>query len=501
MTIELPAAADIEGAIAVWSAEDPRLEMLLLRYRAPARALRHYGLILWEGGDPRAAAQALTGATALQPTDFRLWSDLSGALNAAGQLHQAATCMEEALRHDRTRAENWMRLGSIRSTLGDASGAEAALQTALTHDPELAEAHLSLGLILFGEKRFNEAARHLRIATETGSDVAPALRACYAQALGYIGDFAGAAAAFAPACISEPDNAVVAMKHAQACFVADLASNRSVGEAVAACRARPHVTAKIFETISRQAFHLLSAFDHRGAALRLGEARLAARPGDPECTYLLAVLRGEAIRRSPDRYIASFFDQFAEEFDHQLVDVLGYDAFRQLATLAERYMTKSTRMLDLGCGTGLAGPLLAAPGRTLTGVDLSPGMLRKACERACYDELVEGEAVAYLADHRNAFDLIFAADVLIYVGDLGELMARAAEALAPGGVFALTIETADEDLALLPSGRFAHGLAHVQRLATDSAFDVLEAETIPIRYETRGFVTGTLIVLRKASVA
>ena len=56
------------------------------------------------------------------------------------------------------------------------------------------------------------------------------------------------------------------------------------------------------------------------------------------------------------------------------------------------------RILDLGCGTGLAAPYLSTFGGHLVGVDISPRMLEKARERKVYNRLIESEAVAYLAN-------------------------------------------------------------------------------------------------------
>ena len=55
----------------------------------------------------------------------------------------------------------------------------------------------------------------------------------------------------------------------------------------------------------------------------------------------------------------------------------------------------------------------------MTGVDLSPAMIAKARERGIYDELVAGDAAALLERERERiFDLIVAADSLVYIGDL-----------------------------------------------------------------------------------
>ena len=97
MQIQLPSAAEVTHALEIWSGRDPRLVQLLDRYGAPAPALRHYGLVLWEGGNLQAAAQALTGAAALTPQDARVWSDLASVFHGLGNADQALACAEESL--------------------------------------------------------------------------------------------------------------------------------------------------------------------------------------------------------------------------------------------------------------------------------------------------------------------------------------------------------------------------------------------------------------------
>ena len=81
---------------------------------------------------------------------------------------------------------------------------------------------------------------------------------------------------------------------------------------------------------------------------------------------------------------------------------LGYAAPQLLtAALAEFIPFGEERLavLDAGVGTGLCGPLLRSSARQLVGVDLSAGMLAKARERNVYDELHEGELVAFMRAH------------------------------------------------------------------------------------------------------
>ena len=48
-------------------------------------------------------------------------------------------------------------------------------------------------------------------------------------------------------------------------------------------------------------------------------------------------------------------------------------------------------------------------------------MLQKASEKQIYDELVCCDALEFLADSEKGYDLVIAADFLVYVGDLEPL--------------------------------------------------------------------------------
>ena len=153
-------------------------------------------------------------------------------------------------------------------------------------------------------------------------------------------------------------------------------------------------------------------------------------------------------------------------------------------------------MLDIGCGTGLAAKELVPFGSTLIGVDLSSGMLAEAAKRGGYAELVKSEAVAYLETKPNRFDLIFAADSLIYFGDLGPLLSATSGVMVQGGLFALSIEVATGDgFTLQPSGRFAHSLDYLKAAAID--FTILETVESNIRLEAGRPVSGLYVIMKR----
>lgn len=344
--------------------------------------------------------------------------------------------------------------------------AEAAFLQALRLDPKLAAAFAGLGFLYFRQRRYKEAADRLGSAIRLGNQV-PLVNSCLGQALYLLGNFQGAGDAFAIDASVHPHSVQIRKKLALIRFVESMI-REGLQSAVAIYREIAGPDAEDLEVVMRTAFHLLSSYGYRDAAIQLGQARLALAPEDPIQRYLLAALMREPLSRAPQDYIISYFNKFAEFFDAQLVDVLGYTAPEDLHRLLAGTRRTFPDVLDLGCGTGLAGPLLQSLAGTLTGVDLSRKMLEKAEERRVYDWLIEGEILRTLECQPDCFDLIFAADVLIYFGDLVQLMSSVAQSLKPGGLFAFSIEcTSDAGYTLLPSGRFAHSPAYIEELARD----------------------------------
>lgn len=220
--------------------------------------------------------------------------------------------------------------------------------------------------------------------------------------------------------------------------------------------------------------------------------------------YLAAVGTGVTPRHAPGRYVQGLFDAYAEDFDHHIVDVLGYRAHeilaRRLALQAQGRRFASA--LDLGCGTGLCGVLVKPAVERMTGVDLSLGMLEKARATGAYEALHHGELLHYLQSLDAAaqrHELVIAGDVFIYVGELAPVFAAVDRCLAPGGLFAFSVEEAPtgSEMLLQPTLRYAHSRAHVETLATTHGFAVLDAHRAPIRSEQRRAIEGLFFVLRK----
>src|SRR5438067_2541231 len=76
-------------------------------------------------------------------------------------------------------------------------------------------------------------------------------------------------------------------------------------------------------------------------------------------------------------------------------------------------------------------------------------MIDQARSRGVYDRLDVGDLVATLRNAPRSFDLLVAADVFVYVGDLAPAFEAAAAALRPGGLLAFTVEAGPGDRYLM----------------------------------------------------
>lgn len=243
--------------------------------------------------------------------------------------------------------------------------------------------------------------------------------------------------------------------------------------------------------------------DHDAAVAAYAEAlRLDPADHGGVTVRLAAIGRGAVPDKAPDAYVATLFDQCADEFDDILVEQLGYAVPMMLRErIALLGIGPWQRLLDLGCGTGLTGVSLADMAGEITGVDLSEELLAQADERGVYGDLYVGEATGFLEDAEDGpWDLVTATDVLPYLGALEAFFAGAARCTSPGGVLCVSTETLpglDRDYTVGPKHRFAHSQAYLDRLMAATGFEPLSCEPITVRHDAGEPVPGLLLIARR----
>jgi len=247
----------------------------------------------------------------------------------------------------------------------------------------------------------------------------------------------------------------------------------------------------------------LDAAGRRDEAVAAYAAYLAGDPADVMGAAVRLALLGATPQpeRLPPAYVRTLFDQYAPRFEASLIGRLAYRAPFQLRAALDAVAPAAApegRVLDLGCGTGLAGEAMRGRAAWLEGVDLSPAMVERARRKGIYDRLEVGEAVAALGDARDRFDIVVAADVVVYLGNLIPLFEAVRRALAPDGRFALSAQrTAGDGFVLGGDHRYSHSPAYLKAAAEASGLAVERLEEAVCRTEANADVPGLIVVLRE----
>ncbi|MDF1608789.1 methyltransferase domain-containing protein [Hoeflea sp. YIM 152468] len=233
----------------------------------------------------------------------------------------------------------------------------------------------------------------------------------------------------------------------------------------------------------------LSPVDIFGAGLKLSLTGQAAPPAIP-----------------PSEYVEALFDEYSGRFDTALVNRLGYCVPERLACLIGEVAGEAAlfaKTIDLGCGTGLFGERIRHMTSWLEGYDLSQGMLAKAVEKGVYDHLdqadiLHGCLASQPADAAQA-DLVAAADVFAYFGDLDGVLVVASTLVKPGGLLAFSCEAGPDaaDWLLQGSLRYCHSAVYLRRLVERQGLVLERMVRETIRRDCGMPIEGLLVIARR----
>jgi predicted TPR repeat methyltransferase len=423
------------------------------------------GLAHLEAGRAAQAETALLASLALMPGRPSSLVNLAAARMAQDRHAEAVEDLEQALQSEPDHALAWSRLGEAQLALGQS---EAALQA------------------------FDRA-----WALEAPS---PALRYHRARALAAAQQAPAAWASLEPL-LRDPEQTSAAALQLAGQLQQLLGQHAAAGSYYQRALARDPGLSRCWLLLGQlhqqngELAEARAAFKH---ALKAGEDAELVR-------YLMASVAeasADTPSASPPAYVRSLFDPYAADFDEHLVNTLryrGHSAVAEAALADPRPQWCS--VLDLGCGTGLCGSLLRGRAQHLAGVDLSPTMIAHARRRGGYDALHLDDVVKHLRQTSARHDLVLAADVFIYIGDLRPVLAGVRRVLEPNGRFIFSIEHDDAadnaaGFVLRSSLRYAHAPAAIARLATSAGLALVHQQAFKLREEEGQAIGGCVLVLR-----
>lgn len=240
--------------------------------------------------------------------------------------------------------------------------------------------------------------------------------------------------------------------------------------------------------------------------LRYARKWLQKYPDNPVAKHMANAMLGAGhVNQIGSGYVRDIFDAFAEDFEGVLED-LNYEVpslmAKTLEALSHNVKLKKMRILDAGCGTGLCGKYLKkyAKFRGLDGVDISEKMLEVARRKKLYTRIYNQDLNKFLASHENKYDLINAADVFTYFGELGGLFILLHSSLKIGGrvLFSISENSINsDDYYLHLSGRFLHGKNYVEEGLKSRGFIVEKINRVKLRNEGDEDVYGWIVMAQK----
>ena len=242
----------------------------------------------------------------------------------------------------------------------------------------------------------------------------------------------------------------------------------------------------------------LKELNKQNEAIKFHKKALKLDPNNGTYQHALAALTGKKTMSAPKDFIENLFDNYATNYDDSLVKKLEYRTPKLIADLILNYPFSVSlgSILDLGCGTGLAGVELRGLCQNIEGIDLSQRMLTKAKQKNIYDKLNHTGILKYLSEAELDFDLFVAADVFIYVGELSEVFRLINSRNKRKGWLVFSTEDSENDgFFLEKSGRYSHSKAYIESLCMDFDYKLLHFSKTVLRKNKGKFVTGGLYLL------
>lgn len=232
-------------------------------------------------------------------------------------------------------------------------------------------------------------------------------------------------------------------------------------------------------------------------------AWLSEEPENPIAKHLAIASAGTNIpERCPNQYVQRLFDDYADSFDQKLLDNLQYEGPKLLKRILNDYFVQKEQfdILDIGCGTGLSASILKPYSFRLGGIDISPGMLKRAEQINVYDWLDQVELTQFLIDSDEQYGLIACIDTLIYFGKIDQVLLGISDHIKKDGFLVVTNEishSSDKDYEIDLSGRYKHHPQYFLQALDQAGFQLIHVSRETIREELEQPVLGLVILAQK----
>jgi len=386
--------------------------------------------------------------------------NLGNTLKELGRLDESIARYSDAIQINPNYAEAYNNLGNAFLGLGKLDEAAASYREASSIKPDYAEAHYNLGIVLRDLRQLEEAV----VSHQKALSIKPDFAEAYSN-LGYaLGE------------LGRLDEAI-------ACYQKVLAIKPNFAEGHCNLGTALKKLGRVDEAVATY------------------QKALAIQPDLLSVQHILNSLLGNTTDCPPRQYVEAVFNSYANRFENHLINNLKY---KMPSLLKEVFLDlnlvegKLKKVIDLGCGTGLAGVEFRDIAESLIGIDLSENMIREAEKKNIYDELYVDDIIDRLESLETKFELFISSDVFIFIGNLRPLFQCVKQHSKKNALFIFSTEHAERDgFILRNSVRYAHSKNYVLSIATESGFELEFFTTSNLRYEKTKWIVGGIYILKR----
>ena len=188
-----------------------------------------------------------------------------------------------------------------------------------------------------------------------------------------------------------------------------------------------------------------------------------------------------------------FWNKRSQIYDSQ-VGLEYKQANDKTAANTLKYLKPSDRVLDFACGTGLITVQIAPHVAELRGIDISAEMVRRSQNKVAELDLqnvkITQTGIFDPCLEPGSFDAITAFNVLCYVDNLDEVLARIHSLLKPGGYFLSATDCLASSVSAIGIKKFVRShtgrmpyvaffrTSGLERIIANAGFRVLERENL-----------------------
>ena len=174
--------------------------------------------------------------------------------------------------------------------------------------------------------------------------------------------------------------------------------------------------------------------------------------------------------------VRDIYREFSKTYEKEVKHDMNYTAYIRLPELIMKHLQRRTsRILDLGCGTGLSSPPFFKNGYEVTGIDGSRSMIERA-RKLPYKRLICQNLEKSLRVRDRSFDAVVMVGVMEYLDDPAAVIRQVKKKLVEAGVFGLTVP--QKSAWYSESGLGSYFRKEIEPLMTRLGFIIVECEKV-----------------------